>query len=64
MRLLAHDLDFWLLPITEVIHDLLRELPAEDDSPLLGCEFTFIVLRFVGSVAPRAGGGSLRGAGW
>jgi hypothetical protein len=36
VRLLAHNLDFWLPPVTEVLHDLLRELPEgavpnEDD---------------------------------
>jgi hypothetical protein len=30
VRLLAHNLDFWLPPVTAVIQDLLRELPVVD----------------------------------
>lgn len=32
IRLLAHNLDFWLPPATAVIHDILRSLPVVDDT--------------------------------
>jgi hypothetical protein len=32
VRLLAHNLDFWVPPVTEVIQDILRELPSSESS--------------------------------
>jgi hypothetical protein len=36
IRLLAHNLDFWLPPVTAVIEDILRELPVVDDGVVEG----------------------------
>jgi hypothetical protein len=63
IRLLAHNLDFWLPPVTAVIQDILRDLPVvdkgvtEDPPPLIDGT----VLEGAVMANPRMGGDLWRG---
>ena len=58
IRLLAHNLDFWLPPVTAVIQDLLREFPEIDNGKPVGP-----VTLLDGSVLPGAVTGNVRKGG-
>ena len=67
IRLLAHNLDFWIPPVTAVMHDILRSFPVVDNEqvpdervPLMDGGF----LEGAVAASPRCGGTLWRGEEW
>jgi hypothetical protein len=67
IRLLAHNLDFWIPPVTAVMHDILRDFPEVNDEPVPEGPVPLMDGGFLeGAVAasPRCGGTMWRGEEW
>lgn len=66
VRLLAHNLDFWVPPVTSVVEDILREFPVGGEPVAEGSVSLVDGSTLIGAVAasPRKGGTLWRGEAW
>ena len=67
IRLLAHNLDFWIPPVTAVMRDILRSFPVVDDEPVTDERVPLIdggFLEDAVAASPRCGGTLWRGEDW